>query len=114
MAVTWPMTQNPAYGFQEEYTKAQIRSKFENGTVQSRAKETKGRHRWPALIWPVLPVADYETLKTFFETNQGSAFDWTHPQSSVVYPVRFIGDSLKATYISVPGHVRVEVGLEEA
>jgi len=59
-----------------------------------------------------MPAADFATLDTFFQTNQGGNFDWTHPITSTVYDVRFSQDTLEGEVV-FHGHYQVTVEFEE-
>ena len=109
---TWPSIQEPSYPIDEEIYKPQVRTEFESGAVQSRARVTAGKERW-TLQWPGMPEADYQTLMAFFETNQGDTFTWTHPVTSTAYTARFSDDRLAST-VRRPGYRTVMVKLEEA
>jgi len=48
-----------------------------------------------------LTLTEMNTLQTFFENNQGTAFDWTHPEEGgSVYTVVFNQDSLQFTWLA--------------
>ena len=73
-----------------------LRTRFEAGYVQTRARFTRIPKRFE-LNWSRMSISDFGTLRTFYEdTVIGGAesFNWTHPISSTVYVVRFIGDEL--------------------
>jgi hypothetical protein len=79
--------------FSQKPVKAQVKTKMEDGTVQSRPQHT--RMRWTFTIgWDVLSETDYATLHAFFNTYIGSTFNWTHPITSVTHVVRFVNDEL--------------------
>jgi hypothetical protein len=111
MAV-WPNISASDYGLDEEYYKPQIRTEFEGNYVQSRAKSTRARNRW-ALHWLYMTEAEFQTLKTFFNTNQGLSFTWVHPVTSVSYSCFFSVDSLKSK-ININGYREVDVMIEES
>jgi phage-related protein len=69
-----------------------IRTTFESGIVQTRAKFTRMRGTW-ALTWANLRGEHYRTLRAFYKQMKGGAFsfNWTHPQEKVSYDVRFSG-----------------------
>lgn len=106
----WPSISNPDI-FEEESYKPSIRTEFEGNYVQERALSTRVRRRWK-LGWTKLTDANYSTLKTFFGTNKGTFFNWTHYLSSTVYVSIFSDNGLKATWAS-PGFWRVEANIEE-
>jgi hypothetical protein len=80
--------------FSQERRKSTIRTTFENGSVGQRAKWTSGKLTLE-LSWEMLSDADKVTLDTFFETNNGSAIQYTHPKTSTVHAVIFGEDTLK-------------------
>ena len=84
----------------------------DGGYVTSRAKFTRMTHVWNVnYTW--ITAAQKVTLKTFIETTVvgGSLyFNWTNPEDSVVYVVRFLNplnikfvphDSANLTFFSV-------------
>lgn len=107
----FPNISTPSYGLDERVHKAQERTEFEGGYVQSRPKHTRHRHRWP-LRWELLPEAEYQTLKTFFAANQGGQFDWVHPWTGVTYACRFSADEISGA-MTFPGHRTVDCPIEE-
>jgi len=68
-----------------------IRSPFEAGYVQKRARYTRTPQKWH-VAYEVLPTADKNTLKTFEQTtiNFAGNFDWTNPMDNTVYDVTFM------------------------
>ncbi len=68
-----------------------IRSPMESGHVQTRSRFTRVPRRW-AIYYDALPNADKLTLATF-ETDTAVfgavQFDWTNPEDSVSYVVKF-------------------------
>ena len=109
---TWPTIQEPQYPLGESVYKRQIRTPFESGHVLSRAGSTVSKRLFQ-LNWSALPEADYQTLKTFFETNIGLTFTWTHPLTLEVITVRFSEDTLQGT-IPFNNYREVTVNIEEA
>ena len=74
--------------FRQYPQKGQVKTEFENGAVQSRARATSTR--WVFVLgWRALGQTDYATLCTFFDSNLGTTFAWVHPITSVSYTVRF-------------------------
>lgn len=109
----WPSIANPSKGFDEEYYLPQAKSEFEANYVQTRKIATRGRHQF-ALVWNQMSETDYQTLKTFFDTNQGSSFTWTHPISGTSYTCVFSGDSIKSKPGVYPGYrTNVSCPIEE-
>lgn len=98
---TFPDIKHPHQGsFSQQPMKAQVRSEFNNGAVQSRATQT--RLSWVfTLGWPsswALADAEYQTLVTFFEANAGGKFDYTHWISSADYECQFMEDTLPEAF----------------
>lgn len=79
--------------FSQRYSKGQVRTEFEDGTVQSRARVTRGRWTFN-LGWVALSQTNYTTLQSFFSAYIGTTFNWTHPVTSTVHVVRFGSDVL--------------------
>jgi hypothetical protein len=107
----WPGIANPSFPLQEGDYLPQVRTEFEANYVQSRAKATRARGFW-TLYWKAMTDADFATLSTFFKTNLGSTFTWTHPVTDTEYTVRFVDDRLEAQK-RYPGRYEVTVKLEE-
>lgn len=105
---TWPSTLSaPSFGlFEEEMVKAQVQTSFEAGYVQSRAKHTRARRRWPKLGWQGMPESELAILENFFTANQGGSFTWTHPVTEAEYTVRFACDQVQSQ-VSAPGHRKI-------
>jgi phage-related protein len=70
-----------------------IRTEFESGIVQTRARFTRMRRQW-RLSWAYMRGADYRALRVFFEQMRGGTlnFNWTHPAENLVFNVRFKGE----------------------
>ena len=107
----WPSIQKAEFGSDEEVYKPQIRALFEANYVQSRPACTRAIRRW-TLKWNYMSEADFATLSTFFNANQGGSFNWTHPITGTVYVCRFSDNSLKSTWSDV-GVRAVSAGIEE-
>jgi len=102
---TWPSITDPSE-FQESIKKGQIKAKFEDGTVLSRAKETRARRRF-ILGWKSIDQTDYDSLVTFFIANIGTTFTWIHTLSDESVTVRFAKDELpKAKWMGWRGGVQ--------
>ena len=95
-------------------SKPQIRSDFEGGYTQVRAKATRAKQKW-VLSWEHLPKADWETLKTHFVENSGDSFliakemIFESADATVIYSV----DELTASSTPVSGFYSVEIQVEE-
>lgn len=107
----WPSISPPDYGLSEDFYKPQVRTEFEGNYVQSRPRSTRAVHRW-SLKWSALLESEFQTLKTFFDTNQGTSFTWTHPLTSVSYSCRFSTDTLTSRIV-VNDYREVECSIEE-
>jgi hypothetical protein len=110
----WPSIAAPTFGSTEEDYRPQIRTEFDGNYVQSRVRATRSVKRW-VWRWNYMTEADYQTLITFFQTNQGGSFNFTHPVTSVAYACRFSGNSLSSTFVTrgETYYRSVEVGIEE-
>jgi hypothetical protein len=110
----WPSIVSPTYGTSVEHYKPQVRTEFEAGYVQTRVRATLAKKRWTAR-WNYMPEADYQTLETFFDTNQGGSFNWTEPVTGASYVCRFASNSLNSTWVTrgATYYRSVEVILEE-
>ena len=97
MAEDWPITEAECKDyFSQKRSKGQIITKFENGKVQSRARETKSR--WVFTVgYKGITQTNYALLYNFFDSNIGGTFTWDHPiiktgSVAVQYTVRFRSD----------------------
>jgi hypothetical protein len=110
----WPSTlSSPDWGLEEEYSKPQLKTDFEANYGQSRPKVTRGTDRWGNLGWKLLPEDEYQTLKAFFNANQGSVFVWVHPITGVSYNCRFSADSIKSSFAFPGWRKDVQCPIEE-
>ena len=91
----FPNIRRPS-SIEETSTDPAIKTEFESGIVQSRARYTRIR-RTLELSWNALTNSDYQALRAFYNSQHGGAiiFTWINPQDSNSYSVRFSGD-LKA------------------
>lgn len=78
------------YPIGEQRENSVLKSEFEGGYVQTRARYTRVRRRF-TIAYSQLSNADKTLIDNFIDTVNGGAdyFNWTHPQSSTVYVVRF-------------------------
>lgn len=111
MSVTWPSIPKPSAGFTEELSLPAIRTKFENGSVQTSAKFSRARRLF-RLSWNHMFEPDVLTLEAFFSANQGNRFTYYHPVTGVALLVTFNSDSIKYTYNNRGGR-SVELELVE-
>lgn len=89
---TFPSTPKPLQTSGESSTLKMINSGFENGTGQSRKKNTKDRK-----IWKLDYRCDrtgYDTMRNFFNTNKGDTIIFVSPFDSVTYYAKIMQDSL--------------------
>ena len=112
----FPNIANPN-SINESKVKAQIKTKFESGYVQSRVKYTKSRKKF-ALGWKYMVYTDLfgtDNLLDHFDANQGGAFSWTHPDSNVgtTFTVRYSDDDIKYSRDATHERWKVTVNLEE-
>ena len=98
-AEDWPVSEAESIDhFSQKRRKGQIKTKFENGKVQSRAKETSSK--WIFTVgYKGLVQSEYEDLYEFFDSNIGGTFTWDHPITTIAdvaaqYTVRFGNDEL--------------------
>ena len=88
---TWPPIQNPAFPLGESGEDTVIRSPFEAGYEQTRARFTRSRATF-SLQWKAMPVYDLVLLKAFYKDGVGNGaglFDWEYPKTREIKTVRF-------------------------
>lgn len=87
----FPTLPAPAYPIPVDTEDPALRSAFENGSMQTRAKFTRMRKIW-TLAWPAMADADRTTLNAFYIACQGGAvnFTWTDQETTTEYDVRFL------------------------
>lgn len=98
MPETWPTISTNYAGIEQVSQRNTIRTPFEAGYVQTRARWTAAKKEF-TLSWDTLSDTNHTTLQTFFETTvKGGAesFIWTHP-SGTTYTCRFVDDEMKFT-----------------
>ena len=88
-----------------------MRSKSEAGYTKVRkrftlAKDSRG------LNWNFISNSDFNTLRTFFEDNQGGSFYWTDPYTFETREYYFLDDELNWEE-TAPGFKSVELNIEE-
>jgi len=92
--LTWPSSlPNPVYPLEAIREDSVIRTPFEAGYEQTRNKYTRRRPGW-RLKFSRLKQADYDNLRTFYETTTDGgtlSFMWTHPQTGETAEYRFMG-----------------------
>jgi len=89
---SWPSIATPSK-IKESAIKKVIRTTSEGGYIQARARWTDYKQSFE-LIWSVLTSTDKATLITFFDTNQGTTFTWTHPELATTHTCFFSDDQI--------------------
>jgi len=95
----WPSIAAPTYPMTVREYKPVIRTEFEGNYVISRPRTTRARKQW-SLKWNTMVESDYQILEAFFNTYQGSAFNWTEPGTGTPYICRFSDDSLQSSVVT--------------
>lgn len=109
----WPPTlPPPSWGIAEEIYRPQIKTEFESNYIQSRPRAIRARRRLP-LEWKVMSEAEYRTLETFFELNQGKSFAFVHPLTGATHTCVFGADTLKSAWLSAGWRKDVQCPIEE-
>jgi len=85
-----------------------IRSQTEGGYMFSRKKFTKAKYKFE--LEHLFSESEFDTLNTFFETNQGTSFDLTFKSNN--YTVIFGIDELTPDYLSADV-VKTKISLVE-
>jgi len=97
--MAFPVIETPQEVLTETVNAGTIRSDFEAGYTQTRAKFTRMRQTFE-LKWKYLPSTDYAVLKTYFESTAiggAQSFTWAHGTTD--YVCRFAEDRLTFDYI---------------
>lgn len=80
--ITFPKISLPSYPFKEKIEDNSIRSKFEDGSMQSRRKYTRSRDTF-TVTWNRLPDKEYRILKHFVKNvvfYSAESFLWEYPK----------------------------------
>jgi hypothetical protein len=111
---TWPTTlPKPSIdAVAEEVYKPAIKTEFEANYIQNRVVVSRTRRKFP-LTWNYMTEANYQTLKTFFESYQGTVFVFTHPVEGTTHNCVFSESSLKSKWYSKGWRSAVECPIEE-
>lgn len=81
-------------GLRQKTIKPAYRGKSSAGYTMSRAMATTSKEEFE-VGYDFLSSSDRDTLQTFFNTNQGIEFNWTHPETGgSTYSVVFAEDEL--------------------
>lgn len=113
MATAWPSIQAPDFPLKTDVDDPTIRSNFEDGSQQTRARFTTIKETF-SLSWAAMTASDLSSLLTFYKTTVvGGAGDiaWTHPDSGTSYTVRF-NEALQYRLVA-PGIYEVQAVLRE-
>ncbi len=94
----YPAIHNPTFPLRESFFKPKVRTEFENGTVQSRARFTRGKWRFGLKYDKIDPV-DYETLREFFNVRGGESFRFVHPLTGKAYTCIFSDDVFEGNLV---------------
>jgi phage-related protein len=88
----------PDFVFEEKPQYNTLITNFENGVEQRRPTRSTAIREW-TLQYRNRSSADMQTVLDLFNSKKGAytAFDWTNPEDSVDYTVRFKEDSLTKT-----------------
>jgi hypothetical protein len=95
----FPSVQGLTFPFRESFFKPKVRTEFENGVVQSRARFTRGKKRF-VLKYDKIEYQDYEILRAFFDVRGGESFIFTHPLSKKQYTCIFSDDEFEASIVA--------------
>lgn len=84
------LSRNPSYPLTDDAEDPAIKSDFEAGYTQTRARFTRTRRVFE-VGYKAMTNADKLLLEAFADTVKGGvdSFAWTHPITSVSYTVRF-------------------------
>jgi hypothetical protein len=86
---TWPAIEKPSQQlWSEYYRKDQVKTEFEDGSVQSRAQHTSGKWFFK-MGWYGMTNTNYGLLQAFFDANIGDTFTYTHPFKLTSHTCRF-------------------------
>jgi hypothetical protein len=107
---TYPTTPIPSVGTKDATVIPIIKSEAEGNYIRVRRRATRKRETLE-LKYSKMTYEDYDTLRTFFIENQGTAFTFVHPVSSAEYTVVFTMDKLERAMYET--YVDVTVILEE-
>lgn len=87
LLITWENFQELPRAYQT------IRTEFESGYVQTRAKNTTGPRGF-RFTHHLVSASDVATFNAFWDARKGGAeaFDFTDPRTGAVISCRFVGD----------------------
>ncbi len=101
MANTFPSTvKKPDYGmYKESSYKPARRTEFEGNTISTRPRATKVRRKF-IIGWRSMSQSDKVLVTEFFEANQGYAFNFTPPHSTIARLCVFATDEITAVAVA--------------
>lgn len=76
MVIAFPNIQPPAYPWGEQREDNVLRSPFEDGSVQSRLRYSKGRKSYD-IVWNAMPDGDYDKLEAFLDEIKNGALPFS-------------------------------------
>jgi hypothetical protein len=94
--MAFPTLPDPIYPIKERTYYPAYKSQMDAPYRVIRRKWTLSKKIW-TVEWTeenALTETNYQTLLTYFLAQQGSAFTWTHPDTSASYTVTFDQDEL--------------------
>jgi hypothetical protein len=97
-APQYPVVPGLTFPLRESYYKPKVRTEFENGMVQSRARFTRGKRRF-GLKYDKIDPNDYETLRAFFDARGGESFRFLHPLTGKAYTCIFSDDDFEGSLV---------------
>ena len=90
MALSFPDIMKPSYPLGQEIEDNSLRSKFDDGSMQSRRKFTRSRAKY-IVTWDSLPQKEYDILYNFITKEifySAVSFLWTNPATEKEIEVR--------------------------
>jgi hypothetical protein len=93
-----PSVDGLTFPLRESFFKPKVRTDFENGIVQSRARFTRGKRRF-VLKYDKIDPADCETLRAFFDERGGQSFRFLHPLTGKQFTCIFSDDSFDPSLV---------------
>lgn len=99
---------------QRTVSRPQIKSEFEAGYAQIRARGTRVKRSW-TLSWNLMSLADWDMLVAHFTTNTGDSFTISKEMlfESKDYVVMYSIDEIAGKSTSTKGRYSVEIKVEE-
>lgn len=96
-----------------EHEDPALKQEMEGGYTASRARHTRAPRATWSCGYTYITTADRDALLDFYRQMRGGSthFDWTNPQDSQVYVVRFEG-KLKETYVGQGTNQRWDIAFQ--